>query len=154
MNKSTKIWVNYGLGAAISVLLLWSIYTQVLKQMNDATSVAWHHTGPGLFAVLAVALMFLNSALEAYKWFSLVSWAEPVKYRTAFTSYLAGAAFSVITPNRIGDYPGRILYLGGSNTFSYINISVSGVVSQLAGTTIFITHIAVVAASMPILLVE
>jgi len=133
LNKSTKIWVNYGLGAVISVLLLWSIYTQVLKQVNDAAAIAWQHTGHVAFLVLAVVLMFINSTLEAYKWFTLVSWAEPVRYRTAFTSYLAGVAFSVITPNRIGEYPGRILYLGGSNTFSYINISVSGVVSQLAG---------------------
>jgi len=133
LNKSTKIWVNYGLGAAISVLLLWSIYSQVLKQVNDGTAIAWQHTGPISFLVLAVAFMFINSTLEAYKWFSLVSWAEPIRYRTALTSYLAGVAFSVITPNRIGEYPGRILYLGGSNTFSYINISVSGVVSQLAG---------------------
>lgn len=133
MNKSTKIWVNYGLGAVISLLLLWSIYTQVLKQVNDAAAIAWQHTGHVGFLVLAVVFMFINSTLEAYKWFTLVSWAEPVGYRTAFTSYLAGVAFSVITPNRIGEYPGRILYLGGSNTFSYINISVSGVVSQLAG---------------------
>ncbi|MBX2904813.1 MAG: flippase-like domain-containing protein [Taibaiella sp.] len=133
LNKSTKIWLNYGLGAAISALLLWSIYTQVMKQVSDASSVAWNHTGPVGFAILALVFMLFNSALEAYKWFSLVSWVEPVRYVRAVTSYLAGVAFSVITPNRIGEYPGRILYLGGSNTFSYINISVSGVVSQLAG---------------------
>ena len=94
---------------------------------------AWRHTGPAAFLVLAIVFMVANALLEAYKWFSLISWAEPVRYFTAITSYFAGVAFSVITPNRIGEYPGRILYLGGGNTFRYINISVSGVVSQLAG---------------------
>lgn len=133
MNKSTKIWVNYGLGGAISLLLLWSIYTQVVKQLGGAAAMAWQQPGQAIFLVFAILLMVVNSGLEAYKWFSLIAWAEPVRYATATASYLAGVAFSIITPNRIGEYPGRILYLGGGNTFSYINISVSGVVSQLGG---------------------
>lgn len=93
----------------------------------------WQHTGNMLLLVSCICLMLVNSFLESYKWFLLSSWAEPVKYRHALASYLAGIAFSIITPNRIGEYPGRILYMGGSNTFRYINISVSGIVSQLAG---------------------
>lgn len=93
----------------------------------------WQQTGSPVLLAACICLMLLNSFLESYKWYILVSWAEPVRYRQALASYLAGIAFSIITPNRIGEYPGRILYLGGSNTFRYINISVSGVVSQLAG---------------------
>lgn len=133
MNKNTKIWVNYGLGGAISILLLWSIGGQVSKQINDTAGLAWHHTGPVYFLALSLVLMLVNSLSESYKWYSLISWAEPVRFGKAVASYLAGVAFSIITPNRIGEYPGRILYLGGSNTFRYINISVSGIVSQLAG---------------------
>ncbi len=59
-----------------------------------------------------------------------------MKYSRAFASYLAGVALSIITPNRIGEYPGRILYLGRTNTFRYINVSVLGVMSQLSGVYI------------------
>jgi hypothetical protein len=133
LNKSTKIWLNYITGGAISVLLLWAIYKQVLKQVKDLSADMWQHTGPVGFLVACIVLMFANALLESYKWHSLLSRAEQVSFSTAFSSWLAGVAFSIITPNRIGEYPGRILYLGGSNTFRYINVSVSGITSQLAG---------------------
>jgi len=137
VNKSTKIWVNYITGGAVCVLLLWAIYGQVMKQVHGIGADVWRDLGHPAYAIACVVLMMANSLLESYKWYSLISWAEPVRYASAFYSYLAGIAFSIITPNRIGEYPGRILYLKGSNTFRYINVSVSGIVSQLAGIYFF-----------------
>ncbi|GAA4463926.1 hypothetical protein GCM10023093_13310 [Nemorincola caseinilytica] len=137
MNKSIKIWLNYTIGAAICALLLYTIYGQVRQQATGMGQHLWVHTGPSWLLAACIALMLLNTWLESYKWHTLVSWAEATPYRTALASYLAGVAFSIITPNRIGEYPGRILYLGGRNTFRYINISVSGIVSQLAGIYTF-----------------
>ena len=133
MNKSTKIRLNYLVGAAISLLLLWAIYAQIVKQLNGIDSSTWQHTGKPIYLVLALVLVFVNSFLESYKWYTLMSWAAPVKYLTALGSYFAGIAFSIITPNRVGEYPGRILYLGGSYTIRYLVVSVSGILSQLAG---------------------
>ncbi len=133
MNKSTKIRLNYLVGAAISLLLLWAIYAQIVKQLNGIASSTWQHTGKPIYLVLALVLVFVNSFLESYKWYTLMSWAAPVKYLTALGSYFAGIAFSIITPNRVGEYPGRILYLGGSNTIRYLVVSVSGILAQLAG---------------------
>jgi hypothetical protein len=81
--------------------------------------------------------MFFNTSLEGYKWFLLTRPVQATTYRRAFASYLAGVAFSIITPNRIGEYPGRILYLGGGHTFRYINVSVLGVMSQLSSVYLF-----------------
>lgn len=81
--------------------------------------------------------MFVNTSLEGFKWFLLARSVQPVSYRRAFASYLAGVAFSIVTPNRIGEYPGRILYLGGGNTFRFINVSVLGVMAQLASVYMF-----------------
>jgi len=80
--------------------------------------------------------MFANTSLEGGKWYLLARSAEPITYYRAFSSYLAGVAFSMITPNRIGEYPGRILYLGKANTFKYINVSVLGIMAQLLGVYI------------------
>jgi hypothetical protein len=137
VNKSTKIWLNYFAGGTICLLLLWAIYGQIQKQLHSINSDAWRQTGNNTFIVACLILMVANSYLESYKWHLLLSRTEPVKYVRALGSYLAGVAFSIITPNRIGEYPGRILYLGGGNTFRYINVSVSGVVSQLAGMYLF-----------------
>ncbi|MBL7691891.1 MAG: flippase-like domain-containing protein [Flavipsychrobacter sp.] len=132
MNKSTKIWINYATGGIVSVLLLAAIYKQVQKQLGDRGTSTLTDTGPNYFLVAAIVLMLANSFLESYKWFSLVRRSEPVSYGRALASYLAGIAFSIITPNRIGEYPGRILYLGRGSTMHYIGVSVTGVLSQLA----------------------
>ena len=137
MNKNTKIWLNYLVGGAICCLLLWSIYGQVTKQLGTIGADAWRHTGPDVYLWLCIALMFANTALEGRKWHMLANTVARVSYFKAFSSYLAGIAFSIITPNRIGEYPGRILYLGGSNTFRYINVSILGVISQLSAVYIF-----------------
>lgn len=137
MNKNTKIWINYLAGGAISVFLLWSIYGQVTKQTAGINSDAWKHTDLVAWLWLSICLMFVNTSLEGFKWYLLTNSVEPIAYSRAFTSYLAGVAFSIITPNRIGEYPGRILYLGKSHTFRYINVAVLGVMSQLSAVYIF-----------------
>ncbi len=137
MNKNTKIWLNYLVGAAISLLLLWNIYHQVNKQLAGMDAHVWKQTGPDLFLVLCISLLFVNVLLESGKWHLLTNSVERVSYPRALASYLAGVAFSIITPNRIGDYPGRILYLGRSNTFRYINVSVLGIMSQLSAIFLF-----------------
>jgi len=135
--RSYFVIVPYIAGGAISLFLLWSIYLQVTKQVNIIGNDAWKQTGPCSYLWLCIALMFVNTSLEGFKWHFLLNAAAPISYRTAFSSYLAGVAFSIITPNRVGEYPARILYLGKGNTFRYINISVSGIMSQLSAVYIF-----------------
>ena len=137
MNKSTKIWLNYTLGGAISLILLWSIYGQVTKQLAGIDGSVWQHTGPVSYLICCIALMFANTSLEGYKWHLLTRSVEPLPYWRTFSSYLAGVAFSIITPNRIGEYPGRILYLGRSNTFRYINVAILGSIAQLSAVYLF-----------------
>lgn len=137
MNKSTKIWLNYTLGAAISALLLWSIYRQVHQQWLRVDHAAFWRAGPILFLIGGLLLLPVNLGLEAYKWKILSGSAEPVTTRQAIASYLAGIAFSLVTPNRIGEYPGRMLYLKRSNTPRLISVSVLGAFAQLFSVLFF-----------------
>src|SRR5690606_29349292 len=100
LNKSTKIWINYGLGAALSVVLLYLLYVQVVQQLaRIETGALWDHASN---AYLAVGLLLLpvNLTLEVWKWKLLAGSAAPLSWRDAAQSYLAGMAFSLITPNR------------------------------------------------------
>lgn len=137
LNKNTKIWLNYLLGAAISVLLLWGIYLQAKKQLHSVDGNIWQQTGPAWLLWLAILLYPINAALEAKKWHILAGSAQRTTYRQAFTSYLAGIAFSVVTPNRLGEYPGRILYLRRERTFRLISVSILGAFAQLITVFIF-----------------
>lgn len=124
-------------GAIISALLLWGIYVQVQQQLHNIDKGVWLQTGPTYFLWLCVLLLPVNLALEGLKWHILSDSAQPISYRGAFASCLAGIAFSVITPNRIGEYPGRILYLKRKNTFRLISVSILGMIAQLFTFFIF-----------------
>lgn len=89
------------------------------------------------FLLLGLLLMPVNLGIEAWKWKLLAGTAQPLNYRQACTSYLAGIAFSIITPNRIGEYPGRILYLRRKNTLRLISVSVLGAFAQLFAVLFF-----------------
>jgi len=131
LHKSTKIWLNYTIGAIISAVLLYSIWLQVTKQLGQmGTKVLWQ-SGPNIFLYICLCLMPVNVALEAKKWQMLAGSAQPLSFRTALAGVLAGIAFSIVTPNRIGEYPGRILYLKRKNTFRLISVSILGAVAQM-----------------------
>ena len=136
MNKSTKIRVNYLISGTISLFLLYCIYKQILKQVNGINSSEWKQRDDTNYLLLSIFLMFVNALLEGSKWYLLSRSVIAISYARAFCSYLAGIAFSLITPNRIGEYPGRILYLG-NNVFRYITASVLGITSQLLSIYIF-----------------
>jgi hypothetical protein len=136
LNKSNKIALNYILGSAIAILLLWGIYLQVQKQLAKVDPEVLWQTGPTYLLYAALLLMPLNLGLEAWKWHMLAGSAQKLSYRQAFASYLAGIAFSVVTPNRLGEYPGRLLYLKRKNPFRLISVSILGAVAQML--TLFI----------------
>ena len=137
MNKNTTIWLKYLVGGAILLLLLRSIYAQVAQQTAGVNANAWKQTGPAKYLVLCISLMFVNILIESSKWYLLSNSVEPISYKRALSSYLAGMAFSLVTPNRIGDYPGRILYYGKDNTYRFVNVSILGVMSQLSAIFLF-----------------
>ncbi len=131
LDKSTKIWLNYTIGAIISVVLLYTIWVQVHKQVAQVGVEAVWQTGPTYFLVLCVVLMPINILLEAKKWHLLAGSAQSLSYGSALAGVLAGLSFSIITPNRIGEYPGRIMYLKRKNTFRLISVSILGAVAQM-----------------------
>lgn len=137
LNKTTKIRLNYVLGAVITALLLWGIYLQIEKQLHKVDWDAGLQTGPSYLLWCCILLMPLNIALEAKKWHLLAGYAQPLTYRQALASYFAGSAFSIVTPNRIGEYPGRLLYLNRKNTLRLIGVAILGAIAQMFTSFLF-----------------
>lgn len=63
-----------------------------------------------ILAALLLA-MALNWTLETVKWRSLVQKLEPAGFFTALKGVLFGVAFSLFTPNRVGEFGGRVIAL-------------------------------------------
>lgn len=84
--------------------------------------------------ILAVVLLApANWMLEARKWQLLLQKIEPKPFYKALASTLTGIAFSIVTPNKIGDFAGRILYLEDKNK---LRAAIATLVSNLAQTIV------------------
>lgn len=135
LNRNSKIFINYFLGPLLFLWLGWSIYRQIQKQPNLAT--AWQgiqesFTTPlvwNLFAV--ILLMLVNWSVEAMKWKVSVRPIQQISFLKALRAVLSGVSFSVSTPNRVGEYFGRVLYMDEGNRLKTISITIVGSISQL-----------------------
>jgi len=56
---------------------------------------------------------------------------QPISFITAFKSVLCGVTFSLNTPNRMGEYGGRILFVNEGNRIKAITLSIAGGMAQL-----------------------
>ncbi len=134
-NRNSKIFINYFLGPLLFAWLSWSIYRQI--QQQPGLEKAWEHIrssfgGPLLWNSVAVLLlMILNWSLEAVKWKLSVKPVQEVGFFRALQAVFSGVSFSVTTPNRVGEYLGRLLYMKEGNRLKTISITIVGSISQL-----------------------
>jgi len=80
--------------------------------------------------------MLVNWGLETRKWQVLLKHLEPIRFSRAFKAILAGLAFAMNTPNRIGEYGGRILYVPEGKRLKAVSLTVAGSMSQLLVTLV------------------
>lgn len=66
---------------------------------------------PWATLVPVLALMVLNWGLEAWKWHWLMRPVQPIGYARAMAATVAGTSIGLITPNRVGEFAGRVLFL-------------------------------------------
>jgi len=113
VKSSTRRTISLLIKAAIGVA---AISYVVWKTWEDRETLVqtWEEldsSGLGLMA-LTVVLLIPNLWLEALKWRRMLRPHYPeVSQRLALKAVLAGMASGIFTPNRIGEYAGRVLYL-------------------------------------------
>ncbi len=83
---------------------------------------------------MVVLLMLINWSVETIKWKLAVQKIQKVDFFTAFKAVLSGVSFSVTTPNRVGEYLGRVLYMNEGNRLKAISLTIAGSISQLIVT--------------------
>lgn len=132
MNKNIKIFVNYFLGPLLFIVLSWSLYSQVVKQPD--LSFRWQQIKSSFnnpMWGLIVLLMFINWGLETKKWKLLIRSLETITWSKAIQSVLAGCSVTMLTPNRSGEFGGRLLFLKPENRIKGIAATIFGSMTQL-----------------------
>ena len=155
VNRKLKIFLNYFLGPVIFIWVSFTIYHRIIRQPH--LHEAWINIRHSLdddrywYLVLTLFLMLVNWGIEARKWQLLVRQLENISFTKAFYSVLTGVSISVNTPNRVGEYGGRILYLKPENRLKAISLNMITSVSQLIVTVVMgIAGVVVLLCSFPL----
>ena len=82
-------------------------------------------------------MMFLNWLIESYKWRFMISKLEKISILTSLRAIFSGITVSSFTPNRIGEYGGRVFCLESCNRIQAVVITVLGSMAQLLTTLTF-----------------
>ncbi|MCZ2460684.1 MAG: lysylphosphatidylglycerol synthase domain-containing protein [Chitinophagales bacterium] len=134
-HKNIKIFINYFLGPLLFLVLSYSIYHQIKDQPDLEQT--WSRIKRSLYSTkvwdLAAVFLFmiLNWSIEAVKWKLAVKKVQEVSFFRAFKAVLSGVSFSVGTPNRMGEYLGRILYMDEGNRLKTVSLTIVCSISQL-----------------------
>ncbi|MBD0332229.1 MAG: flippase-like domain-containing protein [Chitinophagaceae bacterium] len=141
LNKNIEKFINYFLAPLLLAWLLFFIYRQLLNQPNLAVS--WLTIKRSLYSynilylIASFLLMFVNWGLEAVKWKLSIADVQRVSFLQSFKAVLSGVSFTVTTPNRVGEYLGRILYLPSGKRLKTIPVTLIGSLSQILITFTF-----------------
>lgn len=134
--KDKKWWkiLAIGLKVLVFVLLFWSIYKE-LSQRSELSQI-WEEfqknlNGNPFFWLLALVLMPLNWGLESRKWQLLIQKIEKLSFVQSIRAVCCGITLSMFTPNRTGDFGGRVLLLKNAKRLEGIAITLVGSLSQL-----------------------
>lgn len=142
MTKVTKsvlfLLLKVGLIATAYGYIAWQLSSMrdlhhVLNELGDRLV-----SSEAVFTFLIVLLlMVLNWGVEAQKWLLLMIPFKTIRFSQSYGAVLAGLTVSVFTPNRIGEFFGRVLSLSFKNPVFAMLSTLAGSFAQLMVTIVF-----------------
>ncbi len=139
LNRNSKpgkyrAFIHYFLGPLLFLVLAWFIYREIKKQPNlEEVYIAFKENG-AVYLPVVLVLMIVNWSLEAMKWKMLVQPVQQISFTTALKAVLTGVSFTLVAPNRMGEYLGRVLYMDDGKRLKTISLTIAGSISQLLVT--------------------
>lgn len=139
--SKTKLHKTYNLALKLVILVLayWAIYKQVFINKSWTEIACFfndHYTLDSLiFPLIGIVLMMpLNWGVESVKWQYLIRKNEELNFFTSMKGVFSGITISSMTPNRIGEYFGRVFILKKTHPIRGILMTIVGSISQLLVT--------------------
>lgn len=91
-------------------------------------------TNAMLLVCAVVILVLVNWGIEALKWRVLVAHLQTISFGRAFKATVAGTSIGLITPNRTGEFMGRVLFLDPDHRFGGAFATALGSIAQFVVT--------------------
>ena len=122
----------------LTVFYLYKALTGNENSYNNWLSLLQQQDRPETWILISfsVILVLFNWGLEAWKWKQLASKIFQISFWKAFRSVMVGLTLGFITPNRVGDYAGRILDLNSPKRLEALGAVFLGRFAQLIITVI------------------
>ena len=133
--KRIRFFLNYFVGPVLFVVMAFSIYQQV--QHQDDWMQKWQIIKTSLVGseawrlYVVIGLMLVNWGIEARKWQLLLRHMKRISFGKAYKSVLSGVAFTMVTPNRMGEFIGRVFYVEDGQRIRAATLTIVGSMSQL-----------------------
>ncbi len=119
--------------AAIAVVYFKLIHDKdTTRILYSISSIKYEFLTPTFFYVLILVLV--NWMIEAKKWQYLVNRFGKISFGRSFKATIAGTCFSLFTPNRIGEFLGRVLFVVPADRRRAIFATVVGSIAQFLTT--------------------
>jgi len=113
----TKLYKYYNIGIR-SVIIFTAIFllyrefsSKNIFEYSNLLNTYFHKQSFVLVFILILLLMPLNWSLEALKWRYIIASKEQISFSLALKAIFAGASVSSLSPNRVGDFLGRVFVL-------------------------------------------
>ena len=127
---------NYLFRSAIFILTYGFIYHEIFytKDLHSALAFIKDPAGKKEFSQqlgIVIILMLANWSIESFKWKYLIKKIENVSFIKSFEAVMTGISISTFTPNRTGEYLGRVFILERASRIEGALITFLGSLSQL-----------------------
>ncbi len=138
LSAKIKFFLNYFIGPILFLGISFSIYKQVTDQPELGEH--WIHIRERMgiqtfqYGFAAILLMIINWGIESKKWQILTSHLQIMSFWGAVKSVMAGVSFTMLTPNRMGEFLGRVLYLPDGSRIRAATLTFLSSISQLVIT--------------------
>ncbi len=128
-------WVVNSLKVLMVVALMYSLYKQIYGRDDfDEIWAAFRGQLSGeniIFLVMTFVLLPINWAFETGKFHLLAQRFEKISYKRAYRGVLMGVTLSVFTPNRIGEYGGRMMVVQPGGRAKAAIVTIVGSLAQM-----------------------
>lgn len=129
-----KRLLNYLFKVLVVLLPALVLCHELLKKDNlgDVTAAFWQQLGysNGWWLAGALFLIPFNWFAEVQKWHLFIARYESISQWQAWKAVLAGTSFALFTPNRVGEYGARVLFVRPENQWKALIANVVGSLSQ------------------------
>ena len=80
--------------------------------------------------------MLFNWGIEARKWQVVMRVTQRISFLTSFKAIFSGTTLAFFTPNRMGEYIGRMLYIDQSKRIQSVSLTIVSSIAQLMITLV------------------